>query len=132
MLFRFALLTALALGFALEASAQITLRATDPVIYLQGESRVVSAEIANEDGRDTAAINALAAQAGPNQTWDFTGLNVTLELAGTATGQSGAVGPVASETPFNAATQTFEFSLGAEQDGESILFEGFSYVELRS
>ncbi|MGB3541667.1 T9SS type A sorting domain-containing protein [Rubrivirga sp.] len=132
MLLRFALFTALALGFALEASAQITLRATDPIIYLQGESRVVSAEIENEDGADTAALNALVAQSGPNQTWDFTGLNVTQELVGTARALNGAAGPLASEAPFNDATLTYEFSLVTEQDGESVLFEGFSYVELRS
>ncbi|MEM0964147.1 MAG: T9SS type A sorting domain-containing protein [Bacteroidota bacterium] len=126
MLLRFALLLALSAG---SLSAQITLRA-DQVVPPLGETTVTEFSIENEDGAATASIDALIAQSGANQTWDFTALVSQAEtLTGTFTVESGATGPRSAESPFDQATRTTTLRFPPMMvDGETVTGTVRSYI----
>ena len=105
---RFSSLALLVAGLvSASASAQITLTAGESIPYRLGDQVAVNYDITNESGADTDALDALAAQAGANQTWDFTSLSTTMTLSTTITGSEGAVGPEAATTPLDQATSTY-------------------------
>ncbi|MGB3545017.1 T9SS type A sorting domain-containing protein [Rubrivirga sp.] len=130
MILRFALLAALALGLALDASAQITLRADQALPYLEGTNTLISYESA-DDGSQEAAITALIAQSGPNQTWDFSGI-AQLVGEGIATTTEGATGPGQGVSPYDQATRSYELVLPpqADEDGNVISGTVYGYVRL--
>lgn len=123
MLLRFALLAALVIGLAVEASAQITLTADGTVPYQLGENTVTQYDSPNEDGTATAAINALAAQSGANQTWDFSAL-ASERFVGTAIVTEGDTGPGEGVDPYDQATSTYELLLPPQTDDDGNVVEG--------
>lgn len=122
---------ALALSFAGPAAAQITLTAGETVPYRLGENVVTQFDTENETGGETAAIEALIARSGPNQTWDFTGL-ASVEVTATAVVTAGATGPAEAATePFVQATSTYQLLLPpVVEDGETIEGTVYGYYRL--
>ena len=90
------------------ASGQITLdRGNYP--FPLGTGTITSFEVDNEDGASTAALEAIIAQSGSDQTYDFTALQYDFEVEGTYTVEAGATGPVSGVEPFSSATHTTIF-----------------------
>ena len=126
---RFSPLALLVAGLlSASGSAQVTLTAAETLPYGLGDRAAVSYDVPNESGADTAALDALAAQAGADQTWDFTGFSTTTSLSATVTGSEGAVGPAAATAPLDQATSTYVIPL-AEDDVEGTVY---LYVRLAS
>ncbi len=112
------------------ASAQITLTAAQTVPYESGETTLTQYDSENEDGADTATIDALIAQSGPNQTWDFTALS-SVEVAATALLTDGPTGPGADADPLDQATSTYQLLLPPqEEDGQVIEGTVYGYYRL--
>ncbi len=122
MLLRFSLL-ALCLACADPASAQITLRADDTIPYQLGANTSRSTIRPNENGASTATVEALIAQSGPNQTWDFSTL-ASETFVGTAIVTDGDTGPGADADPYSQATQTYQLLLPPETDEDGNTIEG--------
>lgn len=122
MLLRFSLL-ALCLACADPASAQITLRADDTIPYQLGANTVTQYDSPNENGASTATVEALIAQSGPNQTWDFSTL-ASETFVGTAIVTDGDTGPGADADPYSQATQTYQLLLPPETDEDGNTIEG--------
>lgn len=109
---------------AAPAHAQITItRADFPFQTGSGPFSSMSAE--NEDGSDTAAIEALIAARGANQVWDLTPLTFDFTYSGTFTVTNGATGPGAEISPLDQATLTSAVPFNEEEDG--MVMEGVFY-----
>jgi hypothetical protein len=111
------------------ADAQITLTADDFPFQL-GTSSYLSLETSNEDGANTAAIEALIAQSGGGQTYDFTGIDFEFELSGMVTVESGATGPGAGTDPLSQATQTAILPFSIEGDETTVEGTVYTYLQL--
>lgn len=128
MMLRYALLGCMTLLAIQPTAAQITLTPDDFPFQL-GTSSYLNLDTSNEDGANTAAIEALIAQSGGGQTYDFTGIDFEFQLSGTVTVESGATGPGAGTDPLSQATQTAILPFSIEEEGTTV--EGSVYTYLR-
>ena len=100
----------LAAGFlAAPASGQITIQASQSSTFYPGSGQALTYDSTNDT--DPEAVDALIAQAGPNQVWDFSdlGLRLDTDLIFSVDEQAGAVGPGANGDlpPLEQATTTY-------------------------
>ena len=114
------ILFALPLG----AQAQITLDASSFPLRI-GTSSYANLSTSNEDGSNTAALEAIIAQVGPNQTYDLTGVTFETQLDGEITVEAGATGPAAVAEPLNQASLTATFPFMVNEGG--VTAEGTIY-----
>lgn len=101
------------------AEAQITLDQADFPLQL-GSNPFVNFTTSNEDGTNTAAIDALIALSGPGQTYDFTGITFEEQTSGTITVEAGATGPAAAVEPLNQASLTAVFPFVFSEDDQTV------------
>ena len=117
-------LLAFLLSFPLGAEAQITLDASSFPLQI-GTSSYASLSTSNEDGSNTAALEALIAQSGPDQTYDLTGITFETQIAGEIEVEAGATGPAAAAEPLNQASLTATFPFMIDEGG--VTAEGLIY-----
>lgn len=120
---RYLLLLSL-LALPLAAEAQITLDQSDFPLQI-GTNPYVSLSTSNEDGSNTAALETLIAQSGPDQTYDFTGVTFEDQIDGEITVEEGATGPAAAAEPLNQASLTATFPFMVDEGG--VTAEGLIY-----
>lgn len=116
---RYALTGLLLLAPLAAAEAQIVI---DALPFTIGSGPYVQYNTVNEDGSNTAVINALIGQAGANQTYDLTAIDFEDMYAGTYTITGGATGPGADIEPLDQATKTLILPF-REVDGDDV-YEG--------
>jgi hypothetical protein len=114
----------LLLALPLDAEAQISLDASDFPLRI-GTNPYVSLSTSNEDDSNTAALEALIARSGPNQTYDFTGITFEDQIDGEITVEEGATGPAAAAEPLNQASLTAIFPFMVDEGG--VTAEGTIY-----
>lgn len=125
------LLALLLFGALPAAEAQITLTADD-VPYQLGDNDFTQRFTDNEDGSNTAALEALIALDGPNQTYDFSGVTFEELIEGTIEVTSGATGPGAGISPLDQATLTARFPLEFDPGGGGVTADNYFYTRIAS
>lgn len=120
------LIAALLALSASPAGAQITI---DELPFDIGSGAYAQYNTTNEDGANTAAIEALIAQAGGNQVYDMTAIVYEDLFTGSYSITAGATGPGAGTDPLNQATKTLILPFVQEQDGQ--VAEGTIYDYIR-
>lgn len=117
---------ALMLTLPLAAEAQITLDASDFPLEV-GTSTYSNLSTSNEDGTNTAALETVIAQSGPDQTYDLTGITFETQLDGEIEVEAGATGPAAAAEPLNQATLTATFPFMVDEGGVTAEGEIYFY-----
>lgn len=119
------MLAVLLLAAGTPANAQIVIT-PDDLPFQPGTGPYSTLSTDNEDGTNSAAIEALVALSGANQTYDLTTLTYEFSYSGTFTVTEGATGPGAGIDPLNQATLTSLTPLVYEEEGSTV--DGEIYV----
>src|SRR5690606_24861414 len=106
--------------------AQITITADD-LPYQIGSHDYTQRYTDNEDGSNTAALNALIALSGANRTYDFTAVTFEHTVDGTIEVSAGATGPGAGTSPFDEATLTALFPFEVDPGGGIVVADYYFY-----
>lgn len=122
----FTLLAVLLLAAGTPAHAQIVIT-PDDLPFQPGTGPYATMATDNEDGTNSAAIEALVALSGANQTYDLTALTYEFSYSGTFTVTEGATGPGAGIDPLNQATLTSRTPLIYEEEGATVDGEIYTY-----
>lgn len=117
---------AIILALPLGAEAQITLDAADFPLQI-GTSTYANLSTSNEDGTNTAALEAVIAQSGPGQTYDLADVTFETQLDGEIEVEAGATGPAAAAEPLNQATLTATFPFMVDEGGVTAEGEIYFY-----
>lgn len=111
------------------ASSQITIEAAESSAFYPGAGQALTYDSTHET--DQEAVDALIAQAGPDQIWDFTalGLELDADLMPFVDRRDGSVGPGADGefSPLEQATDTYVL---AAEDGDTSEGAIYGYYRL--